>query len=396
MRSTKALPLLMLMLQTCGNAALAQAPLSQEAELALSYGDRSVISVATGNRQPLRRAPAVATVITAEDMAAMGADSLDEVLEAVPGLHVGRIAVVGRPQYAMRGILSTGSINPQILLLQDGLPITTAYTGDPGTMWPGMPLDNIARIEVVRGPGSALYGADAYAGVVNIVSKTAAQLGGTQLGLRGGSFGTRHAWLTHGGSWAGWDVALYLRGGSTEGHQRVVEADAQTRFDTLFGTRASLAPGPPALGYDSADARLEISRGAWKLQTDYRRRWHIGSGYGISSALDRDGQADMERAATTLAWTDDHALPDWSLGVQASVVNVRETMRAVLFPAGARFPTGSFPSGVLGGPERWERQWRVSANALYSGLPGQQWRFGAGHEDLDLYRTRTFKNFIQN
>ena len=198
-----------------GDAAAQPAPLSQEAELALSYGDRSVISVATGSRQPLRRAPAVATVITAEDITAMGADSLDEVLEAVPGLHVSRIVVLGRSLYAMRGIYSTGSVSPHVLVLLDGVPTTTAYTGDFGSLWNGRSVDNVARIEVVRGPGSALYGADAYAGVINIVSKGAADMPGTQLLVRAGSFDTYSASLMHGGNWGGWDIGLYLRAGAS-------------------------------------------------------------------------------------------------------------------------------------------------------------------------------------
>ena len=376
---------------------LAQTPWSQEAdELSLSYGDRDVISLATGLRQPLRSAPAVATVITAEDIAAMGADALDEALEAVPGLHVGRIAIAGRSLYAMRGIFGTGSTNPQVLLLLDGVPMTTAYTGDRGSLWTGMPLDNVARIEVVRGPGSALYGADAYAGVVNVVSKTAAEMPGTQAALRAGSSDTAHAWLTHGGTWAGWDLGLYLRAGRTAGHERLLVADAQSRLDALFGTRASQAPGPAALDQDTLDARIEASRGPWKLQADYRRRWHQGSGYGISSALDSDGESDIRRASTVLSWTDDHALPHWRLGMQTSLMYGHESFRGALFPPGARFPTGAFPAGVLAGPERWERQWRLSASAVYTGWAGQQWRLGLGHEELDLYRTRTYKNFLQN
>ncbi|HEY0847740.1 MAG TPA: TonB-dependent receptor plug domain-containing protein, partial [Noviherbaspirillum sp.] len=64
--------------------------LEEEEDLALVYGDKSTISIATGSQQSLRRAPAVATVITARDIEAMGATDLDEVLETVPGLHVSR------------------------------------------------------------------------------------------------------------------------------------------------------------------------------------------------------------------------------------------------------------------------------------------------------------------
>ena len=77
---------------------------NEEEDLALVYGDKSTISIATGNRQPITRAPAVATVITARDIAAMGATDLDQVLESVPGLHVSMTNVVLNPIYSFRGI----------------------------------------------------------------------------------------------------------------------------------------------------------------------------------------------------------------------------------------------------------------------------------------------------
>ena len=54
----------------------------------------------------------------------------------------------------------------------NGQPYKNLLSGDRGE-WVGLPLENIARIEVIRGPGSALYGADAFAGVINIITKTA-------------------------------------------------------------------------------------------------------------------------------------------------------------------------------------------------------------------------------
>ena len=144
------------------SSALAQR--SDEDALALVYGAPSTVRLATGSQQSLRRAPAVATVITAEDIAAMGATDLDQVLEMVPGLHVTRLALMYAPAYIIRGIGGGSQSNPQILILQNGIPVTTAYTGDRGLVWGGLSVENIARIEIIRGPGSALYGADAYAG----------------------------------------------------------------------------------------------------------------------------------------------------------------------------------------------------------------------------------------
>jgi outer membrane receptor for ferrienterochelin and colicin len=79
-------------------------PHADDGELALAmvYGDRSTISLATGRPQPLRRAPAVATAITADDIAAMGATDFDEVLATVPGLHVARNNQANTPLYLVR------------------------------------------------------------------------------------------------------------------------------------------------------------------------------------------------------------------------------------------------------------------------------------------------------
>ncbi|MCV2369130.1 TonB-dependent receptor plug domain-containing protein [Roseateles oligotrophus] len=155
--------------------ALAQAagPASDE-ELAAVYGDAELISIATGTRQPLRLAPSVASVITAADIKALGISNLERLLEGVPGLHVTRGGANYEPQYVMRGIVSGQT--PQLLLLQNGQPMTTMLVGNKGQMWGDFPAQQIARVEIIRGPGSALYGAEAYSGVINIITKTAADL----------------------------------------------------------------------------------------------------------------------------------------------------------------------------------------------------------------------------
>jgi iron complex outermembrane receptor protein len=186
------------------------APQSEEEELALAYGDKSFVSIASGSRQPIARAPSVASVVTAEDIAAIGAADLDEVLETVPGLHVSRSPIGYNSIYTIRGIHT--QYNPQVLMLVNGIPITGVYTGNRSQIWGGMPVENIARIEVIRGPGSALYGADAFSGVINSITRTAADLDGTQLGLRGGSFNSRDAWVQHGGAWGGLRFRCLLAG----------------------------------------------------------------------------------------------------------------------------------------------------------------------------------------
>lgn len=377
-----------------GNSVLAQS--SDEDDLALVYGDKSNISIATGAQQPLRRAPAVATVITAEDIAAIGATDLDQVLETVPGLHVSRSSIAYTPVYIIRGIGSGGPTNPQVLLLQNGIPMTSMYNGDKGVTWGGMPVENIARIEIIRGPGSALYGADAYAGVINIITKTATDVSGTRAGVLGGSFNTRNAWVQHGGTLGPMNVEAYLRVGSSDGFKKIISKDAQSYNDAIFGTMASRAPGPVNTSSDAIDASFDLSYNKWRWRTGYILRDNIGTGAGVSSALDPSSKLKSERLSSDVSWIDPLFAQDWGVGMTASYLDYveRSPNNLILLPAGVDLPTGIFPHGMIGGPNRWERQTRLSAFATYSGWAGNNIRLGVGHDDLNLYKTETYKNFL--
>jgi iron complex outermembrane receptor protein len=354
----------------------------EEEDLALAYGDKSFISIASGSRQPIARAPSVATVVTAEDIAAIGAADLDEVLETVPGLHVSRSPIGYNPIYTIRGIST--QYNPQVLMLVNGIPITGVFAGNRSQIWGGMPVENIARIEVIRGPGSALYGADAFSGVINIITRTAADINGTQIGVRAGSFRSRDAWVQHGGTWGGFDVAAYLRVGATDGQRQIIAADA------LSGTPfPSLAPGPVNLGRDAIDARLDLARDKWRLRAGYQQRDNVATGAGVASALDPRGSNFGERVSADLTWQDANFGRDLDVTVQASYLHITEQSDLTLYPPG--FP--GFPDGVIGNPYKWERHLRFNLSAAYTGLQSHKLRFGAGTQGDDLYRTKETKNF---
>jgi iron complex outermembrane receptor protein len=375
---------------------LAQA---EEEELAMAYGDKSFVTIASGTRQPIARAPSVATVVTAEDIAAIGAADLDEVLETVPGLHVARSPLGYDPIYIIRGIST--QYNPQVLMLINGIPISGVTFGDRSIVWGGMPVGNIARIEVIRGPGSALYGADAFSGVINIITKTSADVDGTQLGLSAGSFNSRDAWVQHGGTWGGFDVAGYLRAGHTDGQRQIISADAQSSIDKnpSFLTSASLAPGPVNLGVNAIDGRIDLSRDKWRLRAGYQQRSNVGTGAGIASALDPAGSNYGERVNTDLTYQDSNFIPDLDVTAQASYLYITEQSNLTLYPPGSNpfYPYTlnpvTFPNGVIGNPDKWERHLRLNMSAVYNGLQSHKLRFGTGTQDDDLYRTEETNNY---
>jgi len=224
-------------------------------------GKIRVTSLASGTATPLDKAAAVATVITAEDIESMGARDLDEVLETVPGLHVGKLTFTP-PKYNIRGITSTHT--PQTLMMINGIPISSLYIGHPSLAWGGFPIQAISKIEVIRGPGSALYGADAFAGVINIITKSYHDIPENRAGIQYGSFNTANTWVNYGTRQYNTDIGLSLEYNTTDGFKSIVTEDAQTLLDGLTGSQASLAPYKMKMARDL----LKVFKGRHVVRTD--------------------------------------------------------------------------------------------------------------------------------
>lgn len=368
-----------------------------------SFGDEEFISIATGQRQHISKAPAVASVITAEEIRAMGATDLNDVLETVPGLHVSIDAGDYNPVFLIRGIYSR--YNPQVLVLVNDIPITNVFLGNRSQVWGGMPLESIARIEVIRGPGSAVFGADAYSGVINIITKTSATIKGTETGVRAGSFDTYQAWYLHAGQLGNWDLAVAMELGTTEGPDETVEADMQTFFDSIFATDASLAPGPVNVGADSADLRFDLARDKWRFRLGYQGRRDVGTGAGVAQALDPAGKADSDRINADVTFHDSQIAQNWDLTLQASIFDTSAESDLVLFPPGTTLAIGSdgniftpgggvvtFPDGLHGNPNVYEQHLRLGADAFFHGFENHVVRMGAGGTRSEL-EARETKNF---
>ncbi|NOX91250.1 MAG: TonB-dependent receptor plug domain-containing protein, partial [Gammaproteobacteria bacterium] len=254
-----------------------------EEDIALTF-DEQFVSIATGGQKELSRAPAVATVITAENIARMGALNLDQVLESVPGLHVTLSSVRLTPVYSIRGIQS--DIGPHVLMLVNGVPITQMWQGDRGLL-STLPIADIARVEIIRGPGSAVYGADAFAGVINVITKSAAEMDGTSISATAGSFGTIQTAILHGKTYDDLDITFSMQYSGTDGDDsRIIDEDGQTFWDNSAGTNVSLAPGPLDTRAQRIDTRLGFSWDNWKIQAWNWRIKDAGVGPGLAQALD--------------------------------------------------------------------------------------------------------------
>ncbi|MBI3902616.1 MAG: TonB-dependent receptor [Nitrosomonadales bacterium] len=365
---------------TWAGAAVAQS--SEEEDLALVYGDKSTISIATGSAQPIARAPSVATVITSRDIEAMGATDLDQALESVPGLHVSHKSfITSTPIYDFRGIF-TGE-NPQVLMLVNGIPITNTFIGNRSQFWGGMPLENVARIEVIRGPGSALYGADAFSGVINVITKTAADIKGTEYGVRAGSFNSRDAWIQHGGKLGALDAMFYLGAGNTDGSQGILQKDALA------------ASGPLSTERKAIDARADLTKDQWRFRAGYQQR-ELGVGAGLAGILDPNARVPETRLYLDMSYDQANWRPNWDISAVAGYFDIKENPADPIYtlvPAGV---IPGFPNGMLGNPGHAEQHTHASISTFYTGFEHHRIRLGVGHRIEDLYKVTEVKNFDGN
>lgn len=154
-------------------------PLSYAAEqnfdyfASLSLEELGKLNVKTASRfdQPISDAQSVISVIHREQLLAFGANNVREALQYLPGFVPVSDASFGRRGVAMRG--DTDILGEHNLLLLDGKPYRLASTGVHANraIFESFPLDAVERIELIRGPGSVLYGSNAVSSVINIITR---------------------------------------------------------------------------------------------------------------------------------------------------------------------------------------------------------------------------------
>ncbi|MCH7749770.1 MAG: TonB-dependent receptor, partial [Acidobacteria bacterium] len=241
----------------------------------LDLGDLLDINVsiaAAGGIRSLEEAPGVISVITREDIRRLGLRTLEQILELLPGIEV-LTDGVGRGRIFVRGI-GSGNSSQNVLVLFDGHRLNDEATGGASQINLDIVVDNIERVEIIRGPGSALFGANAFLGVINIVSQTAATFEGFEVSTLGGSFGSSQFNGLWGHRFGDLEASAFLQVNDRSGPSLLVLQDGQTLFDALvepFGIDpVTLAPGLTAGARRSIDANLRLSFRGLTLNGRYK------------------------------------------------------------------------------------------------------------------------------
>ncbi len=216
------------------------------AELDLEALLENVVVTATKSEIGEDRAPAITTVIDREEIARWGYQSVDEVLRHVAGVYVVNDHII--PNLAVRGI--SGGLRSEsglVKVMIDGHSV--AFRSTAGN-WLGpelVPLAAVQQIEIIRGPASSLYGADAFLGVINVVTRRPDQMQGGELSL-----------VAHrqGGTTWGQDLAV----GASAGRWQLLASLRTSSEDRSGLTLPATSPSPKLPAYAPSDLKANDLR----------------------------------------------------------------------------------------------------------------------------------------
>ena len=206
---------------------LCLAPFGASAQIASPLpGPGTIVITAARLPQPLAQVPLDLRVIGRAQIERAGASGLAELLQRLAGVEISATGGPGQPS----GVFLRGGASGHVVLLIDGVRVNSATSGT--NALEHLPLEQIERIEVLHGPASGLYGADAIGGVIQVFTRRGDGVHGT-LGL--GSRRTRA--LSAGLGRTAGDTRLSLQAGWRESH-----ADSATNPSNVYGYNADADP----------------------------------------------------------------------------------------------------------------------------------------------------------
>jgi outer membrane receptor for ferrienterochelin and colicins len=241
-------------------------------EMLAIFSEEQIVVSALKKPSLVLKSPSIMSVISARQIKQMGFRTLVDVLKIVPGFYIS-MDETGEREIAVRGVLDDASQKVKVLI--DGHSINDVWRG--GAMWnfDDLPVENIKRIEIIRGPGSALYGQNAFLAVVNIITKDTDDIDGIQLTASGGSFDTQNYNILFGKEYRGLKISGFLDYFDTEGFSKGIDQDI------LFPATFSKSPGRSHNRKEKTDLNLKLSYKNLELNTKYmkkRRKDYIGVG----------------------------------------------------------------------------------------------------------------------
>jgi outer membrane receptor protein involved in Fe transport len=169
--------------------------------LNLDLEELTTVSVASKKEETIDDAPGIITVVTADDIKRYGYRNLRDILDRQTHMQIVGSQLFPHDRVSLRGSTFTHTDNT-VLPLLNGRPIRDASgVSNNQDLYNAFPVESIKQIEIIRGPGSILYGTNAFAGVINIITKDTPNKPSGDISVTYGSFDTKKTTFSGGGQW---------------------------------------------------------------------------------------------------------------------------------------------------------------------------------------------------
>jgi len=349
------------------------------------YKTERFLLTATKHLMESRTAPAINSVITAEEIRNMGARNLFDVLDKIPGFSTSWNQIKG--VIDVRGVQTDHA--EKVLLMIDGVRIRDSYTGSPTFLFgEDLMVENIKRIEVVRGPGSALYGANAFVGVVNIITRDPQDYGDDHVVASAtvGSFNTRQVDLLFADNKGDLKISGHLNYLDTDGERPLIEEDALSN-SPVYNSSASLAPGRAQGADEKLDVGLKLKYKDFLLNgriIDKERGFFAG----VLGALSTESKLDVSMGLADLNY---HKVISDALDLSGKLYFVHMDYDAYseIYPPGF---TGGNDVGLIGNPSFKNDVIGIELTANYT-IDDHLVTSGVVYEEDRQYDVRSITNF---
>ncbi|NWF52745.1 MAG: TonB-dependent receptor [Nitrospirae bacterium] len=201
-----------------------------------------VVVTATRLEEPVREVASSVTVITEKEIESKKAKMVYEVLKDIPGLDVPQSGGSGR----LTNIFIRGAKSEHTLVMIDGIEMNDPLSPDRSYDFANLSVDNIERIEIIRGPQSTLYGSDAIGGVINIITKKGEGKPKFFASFEGGRYDTfsEAAGFSGGTQWFNYSFGIsHLNTtGFSAAHEKYGNTEKDSNENTSFSSRVGFTP----------------------------------------------------------------------------------------------------------------------------------------------------------
>lgn len=347
-------------------------------------------------------------IIEKKELEASGAGSVEQVLQTIPGVLVNRNGGTGNPV----SIYLRGAKPGHTVIMVDGIALNDPMSPDRSVDLSSILLDAVERIEIVYGPASAVYGSDAMAGVINIITAEPAASGGA-LRLETGSHGTvqggfRWAEKSAGLDW--WIGGAYL---DTDGISAASEADGNTEEDGYtnrsFNGGFNWDTGHGILAFSGMVVRGEgeldnfggpygdnpfytFERDETRVRADYTRMNPLGiNGITRFTLTTSENQRTYANPSTDFPPTVDSSYTgrtthfNWHNMIHVSKATIRFGLTRTQETGESSYVSGDFV-------DTFEEQ-RVDTSSAYANVSsewlGFQWHGGLRYDDHETFGSKT-------